>query len=386
MVTIHTQTVGKILSPLKLILALGSLTSVGLMLRGSFEKYLYDLSKFYDAEHYVAIAATGYTNKAISAFYPLWPMVIAFFAKIFGITDTSTMGLLAGILSAVIFVVSIFILHNSLEKIAGAVYGGFALGLFVLNPTSIFHLIGFSESLCTLLFALLIREFLGLKRLWVYFSLSMLLSFVRPIVYFIPLSAVLAWPLANLYTKRLTEGLSKALALATGALVGYIVVGSYFYYHQGDFFSPARAQEIWGRNFGFYFELLFAPSSVGGSGQVLFWDLLAFYIPIGLFVFSAYQKFFHKDSTSRFHSITSDRIFWFFLLMSCANSASAFLTYPVFASTSRHLFAIPCIFYCIARLLQVVQVNVRYLWVSLVICSAFYLRWWARFGKGSWIG
>lgn len=384
--TKHTQTVAKILSPVNLIFALAALTTVGLMLRGSFEKYIYRLSEFYDVGNYVAIAEKGYTDKGISAFYPLWPMVIAFFASVFGLTEASALGLLAGILSTVIFIVSIFILYKSFEKIAGAVYGGFALGLFALNPTSIFHLIGFSESLCTLLFALLLREFLGLKRLWVYFALTLLLSFVRPIVYFIPLSAVFAWLLANLYTKKLSDGLSKSLTLASAAMVGYIVVGAYFHHHLGDFFSPARAQEIWGRRFGFYFELLFAPSSVGGSGQVLVWDLLAFYIPIGLFVFSAWQKFFNRDSASRFHLITSDPIYWFFLLMSCANSAAAFLTYPIFASTSRHLFAIPCIFYCLARLLQALEVNVRYLWVSLAICATFYVRWWARFGKGSWIG
>jgi hypothetical protein len=385
-VTKHPKTVAKILSPVNLIFALAALTTFGLMLRGSFEKYIYRLSEFYDVGNYLAIAQNGYTDKGISAFYPLWPLVIAFFARVFGLTDTSSLGLLAGILSTVIFIVSIFILYKSLEKIAGAVYGSFALGLFVLNPTSIFHLIGFSESLCTLLFALLLREFLGLKRIWVYFALTLLLSFVRPIVYFIPLSAVLAWLLANLYTKKLSDGLSKSLTLASAALVGYIVIGAYFHQHLGDFFSPARAQEIWGRRFGFHFELLFAPSSVGGSGQVLFWDLLAFYVPIGLFIFSAWQKFFNRDSASRFHLITSDPIYWFFLLMSCANSAAAFLTYPIFASTSRHLFAIPCIFYCLARLLQAFEVKVEYLWVSLAICATFYVRWWARFGKGSWIG
>ncbi|MCX6119395.1 MAG: mannosyltransferase family protein, partial [Proteobacteria bacterium] len=363
------------------------LTLIGLTLRSSFSRYYYELNTFYDVGNYTKIAEFGYESVGISAFHPLWPMLVRFFASILQINGQPNYGLLAGILSFVCFLFSVKILSPILIRVGGQLYGIMALWLFVLNPTSIFHVTGFSESLCCLLFAFLINELLEKRRVYMLIGLSALISFARPVAYFLPLAALLAWPIANFAGKKpLRSSASECLSLVGGALGAFVVLSGYFYFQLGDFFANSKTHDMWGRKFGFYWQLIYSPKSVGGSEQVLMWDLIGFYLPLFLVAFSGFKLFGSAEERAKYSSCLEDPIYWLCLLLSAAHCGAAFLSYPIFASTARHVMAIPCIFYCSARIFKAWKPNPRILVALVIISAVFYLRWWARFGKGSWIG
>jgi hypothetical protein len=384
----------------------------GLANRVVFHRFFVEQTLVFDAGHYFAIAREGYINPAIAAFYPLWPALIKFAILPF---SSENAVLLACLFSFALFASSLILWSEAaLKDTDSHAFMLCSLSLFALNPNSLFHILPYTESLTSLLGALFLfttgklltqqRWLAQSRRALLLFSMAVVgMSLSRPVA--LPLSASVVCAVAC--TSYFSKGAFKRLALLSCVIIllswlAYIPFGLHTQNALGSFFAPFDAQKYWDRKLGFYWDLFFQPKSVSSSDNVLFWDLQAFYLPTVLLVLPFLGKFAHhrhSQSGEKFQSLLAplrpleslgeDFLYWTCAFFAAAHAALAFLTYPIYMSLGRHVFALPFYFYCLASLLRLYwhHNKVRTFSIFYAFLSfAFLVYWWSRYARVGWLG
>jgi hypothetical protein len=263
------------------------------------------LSYYWDVGSYASLAITP----LCSAFYPLWPALIRLlFAP--GNQDEAARYLL--ITATFLFILSIPLLVFVLRRITRDRFLTLWIALlFTLSPMAIFRVIGYTESIFSVMGLCLVallcqippRRFAGYS-FAALFGLSTFMSLTRPALIQIIGSSVASLgclflldsfsqkPLNGIKIPRL-EYLQRfyqrhqfwvhaTVVLTAGALVGYSIYGLSCWQENGNFFSPFDQQKYWGKQLRFSPLLLF-------SSRSPYTDLLALYFPPFLTALAVYQ-------------------------------------------------------------------------------------------------
>ncbi|MEY3901872.1 MAG: hypothetical protein RL189_1178 [Pseudomonadota bacterium] len=381
----------------------------------AFGRFFVSQTPVFDAAHYLKIATQGYVEAPLAAFYPLWPQLL----KIFILPFSSPQNVvLAGSLFAfLLFALSLFPFAKVALRDLSASAGFCLLIMYALNPNSLFHMLLYTESLTALSGSLTL---LSLSRLlstddnkvassvqkkWKWSLLAAVsliaLSLGRPvglplIASFFASTACVFFFRAGSFSQLMSQGSLQyvkdplvlvAVICSLAVVMGYIPYGWHAANVYGDFLAPFDAQKYWDRSFGLHWDIIFKPKSVSKSDNVLFWDIQAFYLPFVLIALPFLARL--KVLPSAFVSLGHDWLYWLCAFFAAAHSAIAFLTFPIFMSLARHVFALPFIFYCAARILAIVwhQPAARRLaWGYAGISAAFLVYWWSRYAREGWLG
>ncbi len=347
----------------------------------AFNMYFISKIPVYDAGFYTKIASNGYTEFRQTAFYPLWPFLLSPI-KYLGNSDFV---LFASIFALFLFWLSLIILQKFAKIILTAEYIFPVLIIYALNPNSLFHALPYAESLSALLSASFLYywyELLQGEKKQAQFLLSAAaLSASRPILLQSSLSMIFAVLLVSIFSPhergRIMFHFSVGIRLILALVAGYIPYGIMCHLKFNDAFAPFHAQVLWDRKFGIHWSLILQPKSVSGSDNVLFWDIQAFYLPLIMMI------------TAFWMPIRRNIVFWYCALFSAAHGAIAFLTYPIFMSLGRHIFALP--FFALALGLWIESIPDRFnpkriIWIYAGINACFLIYWWTRYARNGWIG
>ncbi|WP_186647545.1 hypothetical protein [Fluviispira vulneris] len=376
---------------------------LGFIKPDGFEKFFLLEKSFNDIDIYISLAKNGYNSISDFAMYPLWPLIIKGIATVL---STSNYMRVANFSAFFIFCLSLPFFWLCLKKSFDKSTALLLYLCFVFNPLSIFHSIGYTESLATLEFSLwlyFIKKILNEnidKKNSIYFNsnyfiiclVSFALGLTRPI--FAPflistlVTLFLIWKFEKNYIKSMTVLIYTLLSM----FLGYLIYALFSLWKGYGLLASYRAQNSWDRVLGLHWDVIFSPISVGGSDNVLNWDLQAFWFPL-IFLLIALIFTIKKKSLFALEYDTGsvkkvDIIFWLALLFSCAHSAIQFLSYDRFFSTSRFIFAIPLFYYVIGRILEIFSKKVRLviLLIYFVYSLGFFIYWWTRYARGAWIG
>jgi hypothetical protein len=233
------------------------------------------------------------------AFYPLWPLLTRF------LFNPQTLGQAAHSLlklSSVIFFASTPLFIWIFLKALKHQYLAFlTLLAFWVSPMAIFRVIGYTESLFSLLSVILLWLCLPETRLneniklVLVFMVTFIMSLNRPIL--IPvvfascaaLATIFFFARLNLETRDERSALTQAIrfgqeikltfTLLISSFLGYSMYGLFCWSLRGDFLAPFKDQRIWGTKLGLHPELLFFPKSP-------LFDLLGLYFSVWLLLIS----------------------------------------------------------------------------------------------------
>lgn len=364
-------------------------------------------SYYWDVEHYANMAL----NDICSAFYPLWPLII----RILFHPQTVEQAAYSFLITAtLISFISIFLLIHVFVKALKRKYLAFLLILaYYLNPMSIFRVIGYTESLFSLLSIIFIWAFVCKKAESTKLSMLCLVTFLmcltRPVLIQILFSSIASLTTifyferlklpslvgSNLMThlKKYTQEIKITIGLWVSAVLGYSLYGIFCLKSRGNFFAPFQDQQYWGKSLGLHLELLLLPKS-------LLFDLLGLYLPLIVLFISLFFVYFKLRKEEPFVFIpksagwnilvlypplliilyiinsvrlknkkvnsqetlkqlkTSDYtatlsenyLFWFCVYFPAAHSAIVFLTQDRLFSLARFVFAVPFFFMAVGYL------------------------------------
>ncbi|MEM9504580.1 MAG: hypothetical protein AAGA01_11560 [Cyanobacteria bacterium P01_E01_bin.43] len=250
-----------------------------------------DTRQYWDAGIYAQLALTP----ACTAFYPLWPRLIHWLGLSTELVPTLRLAQLA---SASLFLLSLPIALFTFEQLLKNRQIAFlSFFLYAVGPNAIFHSIGYTESLFSLLSLLFLLTLVAIEEPsvssdkaagWygVLFALTVGLSLTRTILLqsgfaiacTLGIVLSLRWmrspsSCSTAHLERVpSQPLSLAAAIGTGSLVGYSLYGISCWRTVGDFWAPFHAQVEWGRTVGLRPSLLLLPRS-------LLIDLHGLYLP-----------------------------------------------------------------------------------------------------------
>lgn len=417
---------------LKLVAAIASLFLSSMILAGLckpevFYGFLSRQSLLFDAVHYFEIARDGYFNPAIAAFYPLWPLIIRYFILPFSEHNAV---IASCFLAFSVYILSLFPwLKASFVDKAPASLQLCILAIYSLNPNSLFHIMPYAESLTALaasFYLFYASRWFSLHELQAIseprlrhrktsaalgFSVSLfILGLTRPVA--LPLSASLLAALPCIfYFREKKRGENSTLDLSHRVIrflldpvvlfcvislctswFAYLPLGLHTQNVLNDFWAPFHAQKYWGRTFNFHWDILLHPKSVSGSDNVLLWDIQAFYIPFILLFIPFIGHFSKKIKLAALAPLTHlghDTLYWVCAFFAAMHAAIAFLTYPIFMSLARHVFALPFMFYCLAAIFRLFWEHKpvrRIAWSYAVLGFAFLIYWWTRYAREGWLG
>ncbi|WP_397599556.1 hypothetical protein [Silvanigrella sp.] len=372
---------------------------IGYVKSNGFYKYFYINDGLYDVEIYVNIAKNGYNTIGNFAIFPLWPFLIQIVSNMF---FTNNYMLVANLMALFLFFISLPILWTFFKNVFEKRMALLLFLCFVFNPLSIFHAIGYSESLTTLEFSIwllllyritnakLKKSFLKNKMEYLFLILiSYCIGLSRPLFVQLFLSIVLTFFILKYFKVKIKNFLVPLGISLFSIFAGFFTFALFSYIKGFGFGASFRAQNEWNRVLGLHWDILFHPHSVGGSDNVLNWDLQAFWMPIIIFLALIF-KFFIRNNNLKTdkNPIQYDVIFWIALLFSCAHSAVQFLTYDLFFSTSRFIFALPLFFYVIGKTLYAFNFKYKYyiLIFYFIYSFSFFIYWWTRFSREGWMG
>ena len=250
-----------------------------------------DTRQYWDAGIYAQLALTP----ACTAFYPLWPRLIHWLSLSTALVPTLRW---AQLTSASLFLLSLPLALFTFEQLLKNRQIAFlSFFLYAVGPNAIFHSIGYTESLFSLLSLLFLLTLTAIEAPSVgsstaygwygmLFGLTVGLSLTRPIL--LQSGFAIAFTLSVLLGLRLilvkssrtltsiglvpTQFLSLAVVIGAGSLVGYGLYGFSCWQTVGDFWAPFHAQVDWGRTVGLRPWLLLLPRS-------LLIDLHGLYLP-----------------------------------------------------------------------------------------------------------
>lgn len=353
---------------------------------------------YYDAGNYTHLAIVGYNDAdGMTAFYPLWPMMLK------GLSlrsqDPLVVGRVGALTATVLFLLTIYcvvlwIRQHGLQK-----YEKLGLALLILSPLSVFRVLGFTESLYSLLAMLLIIELSSLRPQLFWTALwTALLAMTRPLFPILMIAALLSMILLFMMRSRTNVDHFQQLLRKLGVVfcfapIGYLPFGIFSWQRFGSFWQPFSSQKYWDRSFGFHWSIITDPKVINGSNEVLVWDLLAFYGPFLMLGWLLWQSRSQALKAVRGMTLTSQVTVgvFFALLIECAHSALAFLTHDRFMSLSRHVLANPLLYVSLIALTSKCSENkdrfIKRSFVFLIVASCVFLgMWWFRFTRDQWIG
>jgi dolichol-phosphate mannosyltransferase len=365
---------------------------------GVWANYMSQPTRKFDADIYLTIARDGYHLPSSPAFYPLWPQILSFFG---GYEDAIFIRIANG-LSFILFAACLPILWRVIASLATQHVASWMLLLFALNPNSIFHAIGYAESLFSLLSVMFLwssARYLtsgAAKPLLGVAFFAALLGTSRPIIPQVMAAGFLTLILARWVQAPSPTNSKKQrlwfLTTMSSCFVGYIPFGLFCQERFQNFWQPFTAQSFWDRRLSLNWSLITAPKSVGGSDNILTWDLLAFYAPAALLFLLARRvrsNSSDKEDTPKDLRPCAPFLGVFCLAFAATHSAIAFLTYPMFMSLARHVFATPFVFVGAAIVAMTIksQAIQKQLTLATITISILYLIYfWTRFGRGAWLG
>jgi hypothetical protein len=351
----------------------------------------------FDLDFYLSISERGYLEPSWPAFYPLWPLVLNWYSNLLQLPTILPM---AHLLSMLFFFAATLPLWNLVKDISNSTTANWVIILASLNPNAIFHALAYPESFFSLLAILLIRQvhlFLvsqHKRHLFGVAVLTGLIAVTRPILPQLVAAGIGTIIFLNLKQRNKRQQatnqnwLKISILMLFAGMASYIPFGFICYQRFGDFFQPFVAQSLWNRKFGLYWDLILKPQTVGGSDNVLGWELLAFYGPPAAILYHLIQSQPKQEKKSD-RAATSHEIIIFCLMVCAAHGAIAFLTYPIFMSLGRHVLATPFFFIGVAGLITVVlkkPAGRKLLLFLTVISAAYLINFWTRFARSAWIG
>ena len=395
---------------------------------------------YWDLGHYISLSL----NPRCWAFYPLWPQLI----KLFNADDPLGALRWALILSNTLFAVSLPILLFVLNRLIQSSALSFViLLLYVLNPNSIFHGNGYTESLFSLLGSMAIVALLLPKSLiWnSVLAISIVsISLSRPSLiqlFFAAAVAMVCTWLGSCLTHRENRNSGSAANLNSwrvyllptsliliAATIGYAIYGWYCLKTTGNFFTPFLAQAEWGKSLSFRPSFLLFPKSLLNDLQGLYFPFLLFFIalvliyfhtkgqaillylpknpllwltlfypPLAIFLYGfRYVQLWKKKALSDFSippqiaNLKNNYIFFFCLGICMANSIIIFFTGNSYLySLARFIFATPFFFIAFGVLVDGFKDSQKirdFLYGCLVISSLGLIHQWYNWGSDRWVG
>jgi len=364
----------------------------------TWTNYFVQPTRNFDLNFYLNIAERGYDDPAAPAFYPLWPLMLS---VVHSFTPKNYMVQTSHLLSLAIFTCSLSVVWKIISRMTSKKTATWTVLILTLNPNSVFHGLAYPESLFCLLSAIFLlstHSFLASPKpqhLAFIFSSAALMAATRPVLLQLTAACTVTVAILAILPSTKIEFTQKRFAIITWLVVcvsafilAYIPFGLHCLLKFGNFFQPFTAQTYWKRVFGLNWSLFFKPETVGGSDNVLIWDLQAFYLPTFFLILLLYRTV-RTTSQQANTSFSVTFITTLCLLVAAAHSAIAFLTYPLFMSLGRHVFATP--FFIIGAAVVIHQISAPttkqkifafYTFVSAV----YFIHFWTRFGRSAWLG
>ena len=124
---------------------------IGVIKTDGFNRYFYQTDGLYDVEIYVKLATVGYNSIGSFAMFPLWPLIIKAISSLF---SSNNYMLVANLTALTFFFLSLPILWTFFKNVFDKKMALLLFLCFVFNPLSVFHSLGYSESLTTLEFSI----------------------------------------------------------------------------------------------------------------------------------------------------------------------------------------------------------------------------------------
>ncbi|MCF2147831.1 hypothetical protein IQ276_015660 [Desmonostoc muscorum LEGE 12446] len=389
--------------------------------------------QYWDAIHYVNL---GF-NPSCQAFYPLWSQINRLFAP-----ENPVIGLrYAFILCNILFVLSLPIVLYVLRKVIKSESLSFiTLILYVVNPNSIFHSIGYTESLFSLWAIISVVALLFSTSVFWNCILAVsviLMSVSRPSLvqlFFASFSAIFCVYLGS-HLKSESDSKTrewKKYTIPTGliaicAIVGYSIYGIYCLLSTGNFLTPFKAQVEWGRTLQLRPLFLLFPRSLLNDLHGLYFPFILFFLVVVLIYFHAKRKkislyvpkhpllwitLFYPPIAILIYSIRSwllakagkltpqsvtptivqlqtNYVFFFCLFICIANAAIGFLAASGYLySLARFVFATP--FFFIAFGMVTDNLNSpktrEFLYGCILVSALGLIEQWYRWGNNRWVG
>jgi hypothetical protein len=412
-------------------------SSVGILIssEGIAKLAVYEGRKFqyWDAIHYVNLGL----HPACQAFYPLWSQIINVFAS-----GNSVIGLrYAFILSNILFALSLPIILFVLRKVIKSETLSFIiLILYVINPNSIFHGNGYTESLFSLWAIISIVALLSANSAFWNGILALsviLMSVSRPSLVQLVFAALSAMTCVFLGSHLQPETHSqtkewKRYVIPTGlivvcAIAGYSIYGVYCLLSTGNFLTPFQAQVEWGRTLQFRPLFLLFPKSLLNDLHGLYFPFILFLLVVILIYFHAKHKqislyvpknplvwitLFYPPLAILVYSIRScqlgkagkltpqyvtpsianlqtNYVFFFCLSVCMANAAIGFIAASGFLySLARFVFGTPLFFIAFGMVLDHLDSpkTRQFLYGCLVVSCLGLIEQWYRWGNNRWVG
>lgn len=339
---------------------------------------------FGDTPYYIGIAKDGYTNDPEWAYYPLYPISIRIFSSITSLPLERS----AIVVSIILFIISIPLTMLLFKKYLSSFQAYMFFLLYLTNPMIIFHYLGYTESLFSLLLVGLIvflsNETVRIEvRLISILIISILLALTRPVLVQIVFSSLLAFlVLLSLDRSKGLTYLFPTLFIVVGGVIGYTTFGVYALGSTGDFFKSFSVQSLWGKKIGLYLNNFWARGTT--------FDILALYV--GLFLSIYLTLFVVKSWISKSipkNILISDYVFWFSFGLLISHVFIVFLTQDGdLRSLGRYVFSIPTTFLMFGMLFRNVSSQTfSVVSIVLVVFSLLSLLYWFyMYSETLWIG
>lgn len=366
----------------------------------AFQAYFVKDPSLWDCGHFARFIVKGYQEPETRAFYPAWPLLVR--VLFFQTFEPAANHVLADCFKPMAYL-SLFL--NLLFLILAAKYfrkllqpalaGITVFILLALNPLGVFRILGYSESLFCLLSVCLLflleKKDLRFPHYAGIFVLSALMSLTRPVLVIFGAAAVAAF-LISLAETRIAGGGSpdqktgkifrSVLALLSGLVAGYAVLGLSHVFASRSFWEPFAVQALWDKKVSLmnFFNNIIHPASWGGKA-VLTWDILAVLAPVGLLIWSLVKMTSRKKSFGP--------TYWFSLLTAVFTVGLVMLTQKDLHSLSRYVFATPFFFvplgYWLAGLKGKTGMIAGMVLAAISLSCMIY--WWVLYvTPGAWMG
>ncbi len=399
---------------------------------------------FYDIEHYSNLAV----HQTCNAFYPLWPWLINRLGKPQTVDDAAlcfrVFGCLLSLISIPLFLLLLFRNSRSYRIIS------LVSALYVINPISVFRMIGYTEGVFSFLSLMLLMvlscltitpksTIKNVKSIFLLISLlllSLLLSLTRPFLIqaifasLLTLGSILVINRFQNSTDSLkilkTYGVM-SLTICFGAIIGYCIYGYYCLGTRGDFFAPFHDQANWGKQLGFYPQLFFVPLTYADFisiyspfiALITAWLIsisanirkLTFVIPtlwqwILLFCYPpAFLAFYGLDFkrsnfsdklnnlevvnlTQAAKKLSNSYVFWFCIYFALMHTVIIVFSDQKLTSLRRFIFGTPYFFFAIACISQCFPSRKisKLLLWLLGLSSIWLVQYWLDYANNVWIG
>lgn len=196
----------------------------------------WDMWTRWDGWHYINISQNGYANPQLTAFFPLYPLLINLISTVLPI-NPSAAGLL---ISHISLLGALYFIFRIIKDIYSREIAYTSILLLLFFPTAIFLGMVYTESLFLFL-AAGTMFFARTKRWWLVFLFSFFAALTRN------LGVLLVLPLAFEYFHQHGFRVKKAIIALLGPVLG---ASSYMFYLFKTFGNPLefiRAQSAWNR-------------------------------------------------------------------------------------------------------------------------------------------